>query len=57
MTHPPGFGCRPHSRYLRQTQAGRLVIDRRKIKAEEGQDDKYLLSSSDPPNRTESSAR
>ena len=36
------------SRYLRQTPAGRLAIDRRKVKAEERLDGKYLLSSSDP---------
>jgi hypothetical protein len=36
------------SRYLRQTQAGRLVIDRRKVAVEERLDGKYLLSSSDP---------
>jgi transposase len=36
------------SRYLRQTTAGRLVIDRAKIKSEERLDGKYLLSSSDP---------
>ncbi len=36
------------SRYLRQTSSGRLVIDRRKVAAEERLDGKYLLSSSDP---------
>ena len=36
------------SRYLRQTATGRLVIDRRKVKAETRLDGKYLLSSSDP---------
>lgn len=36
------------SRYLRQTTSGRLVIDRRKVAAEERLDGKYLLSSSDP---------
>ena len=36
------------SRYLRQTKTGRLVIDRRKIAAEQRLDGKYLLSSSDP---------
>jgi hypothetical protein len=36
------------SRYLRQTPTGRLVIDRRKVAAEERLDGKYLLSSSDP---------
>jgi hypothetical protein len=36
------------SRYLRQTPAGRLLIDRRKVAAEERLDGKYLLSSSDP---------
>jgi transposase len=36
------------SRYLRQTQTGRLLIDRKKIAAEERLDGKYLLSSSDP---------
>jgi len=36
------------SRYLRQTKAGRLLIDRRKVAAEERLDGKYLLSSSDP---------
>jgi transposase len=36
------------SRYLRQTTSGRLLIDRRKIAAEERLDGKYLLSSSDP---------
>jgi len=35
-------------RYLRQTQAGRLLIDAKKIKAEERLDGKYLLSTSDP---------
>jgi len=35
-------------RYLRQTPAGRLVIDRAKVAAEERLDGKYLLSSSDP---------
>jgi transposase len=44
-------GLRDHptlSRYLRQTKAGRLVVDRRKVAAEERLDGKYLLSSSDP---------
>jgi transposase len=36
------------SRYLRQTPTGRLLIDRRKVAAEERLDGKYLLSSSDP---------
>lgn len=36
------------SRYLRQTAGGRLLIDRRKVAAEERLDGKYLLSSSDP---------
>ena len=36
------------SRYLRQTASGRLLIDRRKVAAEERLDGKYLLSSSDP---------
>ena len=36
------------SRYLRQTGSGRLVLDRRKVAAEERLDGKYLLSSSDP---------
>ena len=36
------------SRYLRQTATGRLLIDRRKVAAEERLDGKYLLSSSDP---------
>jgi hypothetical protein len=36
------------SRYLRQTTSGRLLIDRRKVSAEERLDGKYLLSSSDP---------
>jgi len=36
------------SRYLRQTGTGRLLIDRRKVAAEERLDGKYLLSSSDP---------
>jgi transposase len=36
------------SRYLRQTTTGRLLIDRRKLAAEERLDGKYLLSSSDP---------
>ncbi len=36
------------SRYLRQTETGRLLIDRQKIAAEERLDGKYLLSSSDP---------
>jgi transposase len=35
-------------RYLRQTSTGRLLIDRKKIKAEERLDGKYLLSTSDP---------
>jgi len=35
-------------RYLRQTTTGRLVIDAKKIKAEERLDGKYLLSTSDP---------
>ncbi len=34
--------------YLRQTKSGRLLIDRRKVAAEERLDGKYLLSSSDP---------
>jgi hypothetical protein len=33
---------------LRQTPTGRLVIDAKKIKAEERLDGKYLLSTSDP---------
>jgi transposase len=36
------------SRYLSQTKGGRLLIDRRKLVAEERLDGKYLLSSSDP---------
>jgi transposase len=36
------------SRYLRQTTTGRLLIDRRKVAAEQRLDGKYLLSSSDP---------
>jgi hypothetical protein len=36
------------SRYLRQTGTGRLLIDRRKVAAEQRLDGKYLLSSSDP---------
>ena len=36
------------SRYLRQTPSGRLLIDRRKVAAEDRLDGKYLLSSSDP---------
>ena len=35
-------------RYLRQTKTGRLLIDRKKITAEERLDGKYLLSTSDP---------
>jgi hypothetical protein len=35
-------------RYLRQTPTGRLVIDAKKIGAEERLDGKYLLSTSDP---------
>lgn len=35
-------------RYLRQTNTGRLLIDRAKINAEERLDGKYLLSTSDP---------
>lgn len=35
-------------RYLRQTPAGRLQLDRAKIRAEERLDGKYLLSTSDP---------
>jgi Transposase DDE domain len=36
------------SRYLRQTAAGRLSLDRAKIAAEERLDGKYLLTTSDP---------
>ena len=36
------------SRYLRQTTTGRLLIDRRRVAAEERLEGKYLLSSSDP---------
>ena len=36
------------SRHMRQTSSGRLLIDRRKVAAEERLDGKYLLSSSDP---------
>ena len=36
------------SRYLRQTKAGRLVLDRAKIATEERLDGKYLLTTSDP---------
>jgi hypothetical protein len=36
------------SRYPRQTASGRLLIDRRKVAAEERLDGKYLLSCSDP---------
>jgi transposase len=36
------------SRYLHQTKSGRLLIDRRKVAAEQRLDGKYLLSSSDP---------
>ena len=36
------------SRHLRQTKSGRLLIDRKKVAAEERLDGKYLLSSSDP---------
>ena len=35
-------------RYLRQTATGRLMIDAKKIRAEERLDGKYLLSTSDP---------
>jgi transposase len=35
------------SRYLRQTNTGRLVIDRDKLRAEERLDGKYLLTTSD----------
>jgi transposase len=35
-------------RYLRQSTTGRLVIDRKKITAEERLDGKYLLCTSDP---------
>lgn len=35
-------------RYLRQTKTGRLLLDRKKITAEERLDGKYLLSTSDP---------
>ncbi len=35
-------------RWLRQTSTGRLVLDRKKIAAEERLDGKYLLSTSDP---------
>src|SRR4029453_18871276 len=48
---PPESALRDHptlSRYLRQTPSGCLLIDRRKIAAEERLDGKYLLSSSDP---------
>ncbi|MGH2947219.1 MAG: IS1634 family transposase [Solirubrobacteraceae bacterium] len=44
-------GLRDHptlSRYLRLAATGRLLIDRRKVAAEERLDGKYLLSSSDP---------
>ena len=34
-------------RYLRQTESGRLLIDRSKVKSEERLDGKYLLSTSD----------
>jgi DDE family transposase len=37
-----------YSRYLRQTPAGRLRLDRAKIAAEEKLDGKYLLETSDP---------
>jgi hypothetical protein len=40
---PPTLG-----RWLRQLSSGRLVLDRKKIAAEERLDGKYLLSSSDP---------
>ena len=36
------------SRYLRQTKAGRLSLDRAKIAAEQRLDGKYLLTTSDP---------
>jgi Transposase DDE domain len=36
------------SKYLRQTETGRLVLDRQKINSEERLDGKYLLSTSDP---------
>ena len=36
------------SRYPRQTQGGRLILDRLKIAAEERLDGKYLLTTSDP---------
>jgi transposase len=36
------------SRYLRQTNTGRLAIDRSKIAAQERLDGKYLLTTSDP---------
>lgn len=35
-------------RWLRQLPSGRLVIDRRKVRAEEALDGRYLLSTSDP---------
>jgi transposase len=35
-------------RYLRHTKTGRLLIDRKKVAAEERLDGKYLLSTSDP---------
>ena len=36
------------SRYLRQTESGRLVLDRAKLAAEERLEGKYLLTTSDP---------
>jgi transposase len=36
------------SRYLRQSKAGRLLLDRQRIAAEERLDGKYLLTTSDP---------
>jgi hypothetical protein len=38
----------PLGRWLRQLPSGRLVIDRKKVAAEERLDGKYLLSTSDP---------
>jgi Transposase DDE domain len=40
-------------RWLRQLSSGRLVLDRKKITAEERLDGKYLLSTSDPDLSTE----
>ena len=44
------------SRYLRQTKAGRLKLDRARVKAEERLDGKYLLETCDPDLSAEDAA-